>query len=138
MQCPGVNYDETFSPVVMSVIVHTIMSLDLSWDWPVHHLNIKNAFLHDTLTEIFYCIQPTRFFDPAQADLVYCLNRSLYGLKQAPRAWYNMFASYMLSLGFVKANSDTSLFIFLRSSKTVSLLLYVNDIVLTTSSTELL
>jgi hypothetical protein len=52
--------------------------------------------------------------------------------------WYNRFASYLLSLGFVEAKLDTSLFIFHRGSKTVCLLLYVDDIVLTTSSTELL
>jgi hypothetical protein len=64
------------------------------------------------LTEIVYYTQPTRFFDPAQPDMVYRLNKFLYGLKQAPRVWYNMFTSYLLSLGFLEAKSDTSLFIF--------------------------
>jgi hypothetical protein len=49
-----------------------------------------------------------------------------------------MFGSYLLSLGFVEAKSDTSLFIFYRGSETVYLLLYVYDIVFTASSTELL
>jgi hypothetical protein len=44
----------------------------------------------------------------------------------------------MLSLGFLEAKSDTSLFIFCRGSETVYLLLYVDDIVLTTSNTKLL
>jgi hypothetical protein len=52
--------------------------------------------------------------------------------------WYNRFASYLLSLGFVEAKSDTSLFIFHQGSDTVYLLLYVDDIVHTTLSTELL
>lgn len=69
---------------------------------------------------------------------VCCLNRSLYGLKQAPRAWYNQFASYLVSLGFVEAKSDTSLFVFRRGTDLIYLLLYVDDIVLTTSSTKLL
>jgi hypothetical protein len=66
------------------------------------------------------------------------LNKSLYSLKQASRAWYNRFARYFLSLEFVEAKSDTSLFIFLRGSKTIYLLLYVDDIVLTASNTKLL
>ena len=66
------------------------------------------------------------------------LHKSLYGLKQAPRAWYSRFATYLLSLGFTEAKSDTSLFIFRRGSDTVYLLLYVDDIILTASSTELL
>jgi hypothetical protein len=52
--------------------------------------------------------------------------------------WYNRFASYLISLGFVEAKSDTSLFIFHQGSDTVYLLLYVDDIVHTTLSTELL
>jgi hypothetical protein len=66
------------------------------------------------------------------------LNKSLYGLKQAPRAWYSRFSTYLTSLGFIEAKSDTSLFIFRRSSDTVYLLLYVDDIIQTASSTELL
>jgi hypothetical protein len=66
------------------------------------------------------------------------LCKFLYGLKQAPWAWYSRFASYLTTLGFIEAKSDTSLFIFRRGSDTVYLLLYVDDIILTTSITELL
>jgi hypothetical protein len=41
-------------------------------------------------------------------QLVCQLNKPLYGLKQAPRAWYHYFASYLVSLGFIEAKSDTS------------------------------
>jgi hypothetical protein len=85
-----------------------------------------------------YCCQPTGFTDPAHPDLVCHLRKSLYGLKQAPRAWYSRFVSYLTTLGFIEAKSDTSLFIFRRGSDTVYLLLYVDDIILTASSTELL
>jgi hypothetical protein len=79
-----------------------------------------------------------RFTDPARPDLVCRLNKSLYGLKQAPRALYSRFATYLTSLGFIETKSDTSLFIFCRSSDTVYLLLHVDDIILIMSSTELL
>ena len=63
---------------------------------------------------------------------------SLYGLKQAPRAWYSRFATFLLILGFTEAKSDTSLFIYRRGDETAYLLLYVDDIVLTASSQQLL
>ena len=78
------------------------------------------------------------FTDPAHPDLVCQLCKSLYGLKQAPRVWYSRFAIYLTTLGFIEAKSDTSLFIFRRSSDMVYLLLYVDDIILTASNTELL
>jgi hypothetical protein len=92
---------------------------------------VKNSFLHGTLSETVFCCQPTGFADPAHPDLVCRLRKSLYGLKQAPRAWYSQFATYLTTLGFIEAKSDTSLFM-------VYLLLYVDDIILTASSIELL
>jgi len=104
----------------------------------VHQLDVKNAFLHGTLSETVYCVQPSGFEDPTHPDFVCQLNKSLYGLKQAPRAWYSRFATFLLSLGFVEAKSDTSLFIYRRGSDIAYLLLYVDDIVLTASSPGLL
>ena len=88
-QRPGVDYDET---------------------WPVHQLDVKNAFLHGTLSETIYCSQPAGFVDSSRPDMVCQLNKSLYGLKQAPRTWYSRFATFLLTLGFPEAKSDTSLF----------------------------
>jgi hypothetical protein len=85
-----------------------------------------------------YYIQPTGFVDSSRPDFVYRLNKSLYGLKQAPRAWHHRFASHLILLGFVEAKSDTSLFIYRRGTDIALLLLYVDDIVLTASTTSLL
>ena len=78
------------------------------------------------------------FVDSSRPDMVCRLNKSLYGLKQAPRAWYFRFATFLLTLGFIEAKSDTSLFIYRHGDETTYLLLYVDDMVLTTSSQQLL
>ena len=95
---------------------------------------MKNAFLHGTLSETVYSSQPAGFVDSSRPDMVCRLNKSLYGLKQAPRAWYSWFVTFLLSLGFTEAKSDTSLFIYRHGNVTAYLLLYVDDIVLTASS----
>jgi hypothetical protein len=133
-----VDYDETFSPVVKSTTVRTVVALAVSHAWPIQQLDVKNAFLHGTLSETVFCSQPTGFANPAKPDLVCRLNKSLYRPKQASRAWYSRFATYLTSLGFIEAKSDTSLFILHHGPDMVYLLLYVHDIILTASSLELL
>jgi hypothetical protein len=62
----------------------------------------------------------------------------LYGLKQAPRAWHQRFSGFIRRSGFIASASDTSLFVYKMGSNIAYLLLYVDDIVLTASSTSLL
>ena len=106
--------------------------------WPIRQLDVKNAFLHGHLEETVYCQQPPGFVDPAAPDHVCLLQRSLYGLKQAPRAWYQRFASYIRQLGFTASVSDVSLFVYKEGGDMAYLLLYVDDIILTASSSTFL
>jgi hypothetical protein len=127
-----------FSPVVKPSTIQVVLSLAVSSHWPIHQLDVKNAFLHETLSETFYCEQPKGFSDPTFPDHACLLQKSLYGLKQAPRAWFTRFASFLSSLGFIASKSDTSLFIFRSSTDIAYLLLYVDNIILTASSNKFL
>ncbi|GKB86624.1 ribonuclease H-like domain-containing protein [Tanacetum coccineum] len=90
----GIDCDETFSLVVKPATIRTVLSLVVSRDWPIHQLDVKNAFLHGHLSETVYMHQPPGFVDPNKPDYVCHLQRSLYGLKQASCAWFQRFASY--------------------------------------------
>jgi hypothetical protein len=67
--------------VVKPAMVRTVLSLAVSHSWSIHQLDMKNVFLHGTLSETVYCSQPNRFVDPTQSDRICLLNKSMYGLK---------------------------------------------------------
>jgi hypothetical protein len=137
-QRPGVDFHQTFSPVVKPATIRTVLHLAAIHNWPVHQLDVKNAFLHGDLAERVYCHQPAGFVDAAHPNHVCLLVKSLYGLKQAPRAWFQRLGSHLQGIEFTASGSDSSLFIYAHGGQLAYLLVYVDDIILTTSSTELL
>ncbi|KAM1315704.1 hypothetical protein ACFX2F_019436 [Malus domestica] len=126
-QKEGLDFSETFSPVAKPPTIRLLLSIAITYGWFIHQLDVSNAFLHGSLKETVYMVQPPGFIDPANPHHVCKLQRSLYGLKQAPRA------CAILSLGFVSSSSDTSLFIKKYSTITF-ILVYVDDIIITRSS----
>ncbi|GJS81028.1 ribonuclease H-like domain-containing protein [Tanacetum coccineum] len=134
----GVDFDETFSPVVKPATIRTVLSLAVSRQWPIHQLDVKNIFLNGDLSETMYMHQPPGFVDNQYPHHVCLLQRSLYGLKQAPRAWFQQFAGYATRAGFYHSRCDSSLFIYRQGSQVAYLLIYVDDIILTASCPALL
>ncbi|GKE64716.1 ribonuclease H-like domain-containing protein, partial [Tanacetum coccineum] len=95
--------------VVKPTTIRTVLSLALTRNWPVHQLDVKNAFLNGNLSKTVYMYQPPGFVDSLFPHHVCRLQRSLYGLKQAPRAWFQRFAGYALRVGFTSSRCDSSL-----------------------------
>ncbi|GJY99882.1 ribonuclease H-like domain-containing protein [Tanacetum coccineum] len=113
----GVDFDETFSPVVKPATIRTVLSLSISRQYPIHQLNVKNAFLYGNLSEIVYMHRPLGFVDNRYPHHVYLLQRSLYGLKQAPHAWFQWFVGYATRAGFYHSRCDSLLFIYRQGSQ---------------------
>ncbi|GJW18426.1 ribonuclease H-like domain-containing protein [Tanacetum coccineum] len=125
-------------PVVKPATIRTVLSLAVSRNWPIHQLDVKNAFLHGHLSEIVYMHQPLGFVDPNKPNYVFQLQRSLYGLKQASFVFVFSVLQMPHEDRFQHIQTDSSLFVFHRGSDIAYLLLYVDDIILTASSSAFL
>jgi hypothetical protein len=78
--------------------------------------------------------QPPGFENPHALHYVCKLDKALYGLKQAPRAWYSRPSSKSSSLGFIPSKADTSLFLYNKLGIIIYVLIYVDNIIVTSSS----
>jgi histone deacetylase 1/2 len=132
----GIDYEDTFSPVVKIATVRLVLSIAVTRGWCLRQLDVQNTFLHGVLEEEVYMRQPPGFEDSRYPSFVCKLKKAIYGLKQAPRAWYSRLSSKLVSLGFVPSKSDTSLFIYRNKGVDIYMLIYVDDIIVTSSSQD--
>jgi hypothetical protein len=102
----------------------------------MRHLDIHNAFLHGVLEEEVYMKHPPGYESSKNPDFVCHLDKAIYGLKQAPIAQYALLSSKLMDLGFVPYKGDTSLFFYKNRDLTMMVLVYVDGIIVVSSSAE--
>ncbi|GJS99007.1 ribonuclease H-like domain-containing protein [Tanacetum coccineum] len=98
-------------------------------EWPLYQLDVNNALLYGELFKDVYMNIPPGF----NGSKLRKLNKSLYGLKQSPRQWNVKLVAALANHGFVQSKFDYSLFTKDVGSSFVALLVYVDDIVITSS-----
>lgn len=137
-QVKGLDYTETFSPVVRATSIRTLFAIAAQYDYKMEHMDVKTAFLNGTLEESIYMNQPEGFVDPKHPTKVCRLVKTIYGLKQSPRAWYKRIDSYLKRCGFAQSEADSNVYKMHDKSDVVYLALYVDDCIIVASSPVLM
>ncbi|CAI7760569.1 unnamed protein product [Closterium sp. NIES-54] len=135
-QTRGVHYDQVFTPVGKPTTLRGSLGMAASSWLHIHHMDVTTAYLHGVLKEELYMRQPLGFDDGS--GRVCRLIKSIYGLKQAPRQWYLKFDEALMDFGFERSECDPALYHLVRDEGRLSLYLYVDDILLMSSSMVLL
>jgi len=126
----GVDYDETFAPVVRLENLRFLLAMANAMNLDIHQLDVNSAFLLAELDddEVIYITQPEGFVDPKHPNWVCRLIKSLYGLKQAPRKWHTTISHHLFKNGFKPTDADECVYVKTFGQQIVFIALYVDDL----------
>jgi hypothetical protein len=110
-QKEGIDYEETFAPVVRLEAIRILLAFSVAKGFKLHQMDVKSAFLNGVLEEEMYVRKPPGFESEKYPHRVYKLRKALYGLKQVPRAWYGSFRGLLFERGFEMGKVDQTLFL---------------------------
>lgn len=135
-QIYGIDYDETFSPVVRFTSIRALLAVAVSRGMYIHQMDVITAFLNGHLDEDIYMKQPEGYVEHGKENMVCHLKRSLYGLKQSPRCWNKAFQDFMLSQHFKSSAADPCIFTRHQDDQLAIIAVYVDDLIILTDNQE--
>nr|GEW47309.1 putative ribonuclease H-like domain-containing protein [Tanacetum cinerariifolium] len=92
----GIDYEEVFAPVARIEATRLFLAYASFMVFMVYQMDVKSAFLYETIKEEVYVCQPPGFEDPDYPDKIYKVVTTLYGLHQAPRACQDKYVAEIL------------------------------------------
>ncbi|GJU21643.1 putative ribonuclease H-like domain-containing protein [Tanacetum coccineum] len=125
----GIDYNEVFAPVARIEAIGLFLAFASFMGFIVYQMDVKSAFLYDTIDEEVYVSQPPGFVDPDHPKKVYKAVKALYGLHQAPRAWYATLSTFLETHGYRRGTIDKTLFIKKDKKDIMLVQVYVDDII---------
>ena len=142
-QRPGIDYEETYSPVMDAITFRFLISLAVSEKVDMRLMDVITAYLYGSIDSDIHMKIPEGFKLPevvstkSRSMLSIKLQRSLYGLKQSGRMWYNRLSEYLLKEGYV--NNPICPCVFIKKSETgfAIIAVYVDDLNLVGTPEEL-
>ena len=133
-QRPGIDYEETYSPVMDAITFRFLMSLAADKNLEMRLMDVVTAYLYGSLDTDIYMKIPDGFKMPealSSKPKELCaikLQRSLYGLKQSGRMWYNRLSEHLTKEGYVNDPICPCVFIKKTISGFVIIAVFVDDL----------
>jgi hypothetical protein len=124
----GLDYQETFSPVVSFKSFRTLLAIAATEDLDLSQMDVTTAFLYPKLPQTVYMSLPKGVDAPP--GMVCKLNYGLYGLKQSSFLWNQELNGFLLSLGFTRCVADPCLYVRRHDGHLLILACYVDDLVI--------
>ncbi|KAL0440030.1 UNVERIFIED_CONTAM: Retrovirus-related Pol polyprotein from transposon RE2 [Sesamum latifolium] len=137
-QRPGLDFEETYSPVAMGKSIRILLAIAAWYNYEIWQMDVKTVFLNGFIEEEIFMDQPEGFTTVGEEQKVCHLQRSIYGLKQASRSWNTRFDEVIRGYDFIKNDYDPCIYKKVRGSLVAYLVLYVDDILLIGNDVKML
>ena len=137
-QKEGLDYFDTYSPVMRIISIHMLIAIAALHNLEIHQMDVKTTFLNGDLNDEIYMDQPEGFISLGQEKKVCRLVKSLYGLKQAPKQLHEKFDKVMMSNGFTINECDICVYVKDTNSGYVIVCLYVDDMLILGSNNNII
>ena len=136
-QVYGVDYHETFAPVVRFTSIRLIMSIAINLNMYIHQMDVKTAFLNGKLNEDVYIEIPDGV-DGDYSKQCCKLNRSLYGLKQSPLSWNIILDQFLQDNKLIRSEADFGVYVKTVDSNHLIVTIYVDDLLIASENLDLI
>ena len=134
----GIDYEETFAPVVKYVSLRTVLAIANQHNMELHQMDVNSAYLNGDIDADIYMRQPEGFIDSDNPNKVCKLRKGLYGLKQGGRIWNQKIDHYLKSQGYTPSDADPCIYVKHNQGKIVIIALYVDDTIIASNCNEML
>jgi hypothetical protein len=132
-QVEGVDFTETYAPVISIIALRMLMCLVVVMDWDITQMDVETAFLNAELTEEIYVELPEGYYHKERAQRkVLRMLKAIYGLRQAPFEWNKLINSVLIECGLRRSELDECLYIAKNGEgKLFIMTVYVDDLIIT-------
>ena len=126
-QIPGLDYNESFAPVIRLDSLRMLLSLAAAVDLEIHQFDVKTAFLNAPLEEEIYMCQPEGFVDKNKPHHICRLLKSIYGLIQASRVWCEYLHDLLISCDMTQSEDDPCVYYRVTEDEFTAIGVWVDD-----------
>ena len=134
----GIDYEETFSPVVKYESLRAVLAIANQHNMEIHQMDVNAAYLNGDIDADIYMRQPEGYINPNNPNKVCKLRKGLYGLKQGGRIWNEKIDKYLKSQGYIPSDADPCIYVKCKKGKIVIIALYVDDTIIVTNCNDML
>lgn len=129
-QKEGIDYQETYSPVIRYASGRFLCALATKYALRMDQMDVATAYLHGEMEKEIYVKSPKELAEPNQGKKVWRLKKAMYGFKQSGRAWNKKLDGTLKKMGLRQSKTDACIYYKKTKDSILIVGIYVDDMLI--------